>query len=179
LGSQNGFRVNLFRIVSSTIRGSETDLLFSKLRFLNAELTLRFLKDIIQGVRKNICGRIAQLVRALASHARGRGFKSLCDHHFLQYSAHDYRLAIQIIREHPHQRHLKCPNAPLTSLRRWTLKRFPSVQISDLASFDQLEKPLPRPPPISCRVAIGTILAETEVGLQERSYQSRAPACTW
>ena len=27
-------------------------------------------------------GRIAQLVRALASHARGRRFKSYCDHHF-------------------------------------------------------------------------------------------------
>ena len=27
------------------------------------------------------CGRIAQLVRALASHARGRRFKSCCDHH--------------------------------------------------------------------------------------------------
>ena len=29
----------------------------------------------------------------------------------LQYFAHDYRLAIQIICEHPHQRHLNCPNA--------------------------------------------------------------------
>ena len=28
-------------------------------------------------------GRIAQLVRALASHARGRRFKSYCDHHHL------------------------------------------------------------------------------------------------
>ena len=27
------------------------------------------------------CGRIAQLVRALASHARGRRFESCCDHH--------------------------------------------------------------------------------------------------
>jgi hypothetical protein len=27
-------------------------------------------------------GRIAQLVRALASHARGRRFESYCDHHF-------------------------------------------------------------------------------------------------
>jgi hypothetical protein len=29
----------------------------------------------------SLCGRIAQLVRALASHARGRRFKSYCDHH--------------------------------------------------------------------------------------------------
>ena len=28
-----------------------------------------------------LCGRIAQLVRALASHARGRRFESYCDHH--------------------------------------------------------------------------------------------------
>jgi hypothetical protein len=28
-----------------------------------------------------LCGRIAQLVRALASHARGRRFESCCDHH--------------------------------------------------------------------------------------------------
>jgi hypothetical protein len=29
----------------------------------------------------SLCGRIAQLVRALASHARGRRFESCCDHH--------------------------------------------------------------------------------------------------
>src|SRR4249920_2278782 len=29
----------------------------------------------------SLCGRIAQLVRALASHARGRRFESYCDHH--------------------------------------------------------------------------------------------------
>jgi hypothetical protein len=29
----------------------------------------------------SLYGRIAQLVRALASHARGRRFKSYCDHH--------------------------------------------------------------------------------------------------
>ena len=28
-----------------------------------------------------LSGRIAQLVRALASHARGRRFESCCDHH--------------------------------------------------------------------------------------------------
>jgi hypothetical protein len=29
----------------------------------------------------SLYGRIAQLVRALASHARGRRFESYCDHH--------------------------------------------------------------------------------------------------
>ena len=30
-----------------------------------------------------VFGRIAQLVRAFASHARGQGFESLCVHQFL------------------------------------------------------------------------------------------------
>jgi hypothetical protein len=34
----------------------------------------------------SLYGRIAQLVRALASHARGRRFKSYCDHHFKKLS---------------------------------------------------------------------------------------------
>ncbi len=34
-----------------------------------------------------LCGRIAQLVRALASHARGRRFESYCDHHENQHVA--------------------------------------------------------------------------------------------
>src|SRR4030095_2680268 len=41
-----------------------------------------FLKLAGGGVRKDLPrGRIAQLVRALASHARGRRFESYCDHH--------------------------------------------------------------------------------------------------
>ena len=42
------------------------------------------LKPSREGVKKDLSGgRIAQLVRALASHARGRRFKSCCDHHKL------------------------------------------------------------------------------------------------
>ena len=36
-------------------------------------------------------GRIAQLVRALASHARGRRFESYCDHHSYSSESFDSR----------------------------------------------------------------------------------------
>jgi hypothetical protein len=38
------------------------------------------LNGLSRGAKKSFRGRIAQLVRARASHARGRRFKSYCDH---------------------------------------------------------------------------------------------------
>ena len=48
-------------------------------QYMHKDATVDFRAD--SKLLISLYGRIAQLVRALASHARGRRFESYCDHH--------------------------------------------------------------------------------------------------